>query len=67
MVLIQLKKVTIRAIVTRFDGYCPPLKVGQIYYFPDRLGWAMLTPLKGGTYEAKFHSFGIKIFPERVL
>lgn len=61
------KKVRIRAIVTRVDGDCPPLKVGQIYYFPSRMGWAMLTPLKGETYEAKFSSYGIKIFPGKVL
>ena len=30
------KKVRIRAIVMRVNGYCPPLKVGQIYYFPVR-------------------------------
>lgn len=61
------KKVRIRAIVTRVDGYCPPLKVGQIYYFPSSTGWARLTPLQGGTHEAKFSSFGIKIFLKKVL
>lgn len=63
----QSKKVRIRAIVTRVEGDCPPLKVGQIYYFPSPTEWAMLTPLNGGAFEAKFTSFGIKIFPGKVL
>lgn len=61
------KKVRIRAIVTRVVGSCPPLAVGQIYYFPSRTGWSELTPLNGGTFEAKFPSFGIKIFPGKIL
>jgi len=60
-------KVRVRAIVTRADGNCPPLAKGQIYYFPSRTEWAELTQLNGGTYEAKFSPFGIKLFPGRLL